>query len=223
MPAIKIGSDDFTNLFLIRKYLSHNLPTILSTGMADERDLENVLKIRGISNKKIIFLLCTSEYPTKHENVNILKLLSLKKKINKNHLIGFSDHTTDNISSIMAVAHGCCFFEKHFTLNNNLSGPDHWFSLNPKQLKIWVNSINFAYNCLGNKNIIPTKKEIKNKRNFQRKILVKNFIKKGQIIKLDNLNILRSSKKNALSANKIDQVLGKVAKYNFKKGDILKV
>ena len=94
---------------------------------------------KGIKNKKVIFLLCTSEYPTNHKNVNILKLLSLKKKISKNHLLGFSDHTTDNISSIMAVAHGCCFFEKHFTLRNNLSGPDHWFSLNPKQLRNWVN------------------------------------------------------------------------------------
>ena len=97
--------------------------------MSNINDFKKVLKIKNIS-KKVIFLLCTSEYPTPHKSVNINKLFSIKK-ITKNSLIGFSDHTIDNTASIMAVANGCCFFEKHFTLSHNLNGPDHWFSLNP--------------------------------------------------------------------------------------------
>jgi N,N'-diacetyllegionaminate synthase len=158
IPAIKVGSDDFVNLELIKKYLKHNLPVILSTGMATLNDINNVLKIKNINKRKVIFLLCTSQYPTSYKDVNILKVLSLKKKLGKKYLLGFSDHTIDNTASIMAVAHGCCFLKKHFTLNNNSPGPDHWFSLNPSQLKNWVNCIKQSYLCLGSHKLQPTKK-----------------------------------------------------------------
>ena len=64
----------------------------------------------------------------------------------------------------MAVSHGCCFFEKHFTLNNKLPGPDHSFSCNPEQLKRWVKSIRNAFKCMGSNILEPTTQERKNKK-----------------------------------------------------------
>ena len=210
VPAIKVGSDDFTNVDLIKNYLKHKIPLILSTGMSTKE----------ISKKKVIFLLCTSEYPTNHESVNINKFNNLKK-ILKNYSIGFSDHTKDDIASIMAVTHGCCFFEKHFTLNNNLKGPDHWFSMNPSQLKNWVKSINDAYKCLGSNKLIPTKKEKINKVTFQRKIVAKNDIKKGKIILDTDIMMLRIDNKMALNAYDVKKIIGKKAKKYFKIGEAI--
>ena len=218
VPAIKIGSDDFTNISLIENYLKHNLPVILSTGMSTETDIRRVLKIKNIKKKKIIFLLCTSEYPTEHTSVNINKFVKFKK-ILKNYSIGFSDHTKDDIASIMAVSHGCCFFEKHFTLNNNMKGPDHWFSMNPLKLKSWVNSIKSAYECLGSEKLTPTKKEIINKVSFQRKMIANTDIKKGNIVKEQNIIMLRTKNKKALSAYELGKIIGVKAKKNYKKGD----
>lgn len=220
VPAIKVGSDDFTNVGLIKNYLKHKIPLILSTGMSTKDDIKRVLNIKGISKKKVIFLLCTSEYPTNHESVNINKFNNLKK-ILKNYSIGFSDHTKDDIASIMAVTHGCCFFEKHFTLNNNLKGPDHWFSMNPNQLKNWVKSINNAYKCLGSNNLIPTKKEKINKVTFQRKIVAKNDIKKGKIILDTDIMMLRIDNKIALNAYDVKKIIGKKAKKYFKMGEAI--
>ena len=222
VPAVKVGSDDFTNISLIKKYLKHKVPLILSTGMSTEKDIKRVLNIKGISKNKIIFLLCTSEYPTKHESVNINKLFNFKK-ILSNYSIGFSDHTKDNIASIMAVAHGCCFFEKHFTLNNKMKGPDHWFSMNPSQLKSWVNSIKNAYQCLGSNRLIPTKKEKVNKISFQRKIVAKNNIKVGKIIRESDIIMLRTKSKSALNAYDVNKVIGKRAKKNFLIGETIKL
>ena len=216
VPAIKIGSDDFTNIPLIENYLNFKIPVILSTGMSNINYFKKVLKIKNFSNKKVIFLLCTSEYPTKHKFVNINKLHSIKKIIKKN-LVGFSDHTVDNTASIMAVANGCCFFEKHFTLNHNLSGPDHWFSLNPKQLKDWVKSIRNAYECMGSKDIKPTQAEKKNKLSFQRKIVASRNITKGEIIKLSDVQMLRVSNKSALNPYDIKKIIGKRSSKNFDK------
>ena len=220
VPAIKVGSDDFTNVDLIKNYLKHKIPLILSTGMSTKDDIKRVLNIKGISKKKVIFLLCTSEYPTNHESVNINKFNNLKK-ILKNYSIGFSDHTKDDIASIMAVTHGCCFFEKHFTLNNNLKGPDHWFSMNPSQLKNWVKSINDAYKCLGSNKLIPTKKEKINKVTFQRKIVAKNDIKKGKIILDTDIMMLRIDNKMALNAYDVKKIIGKKAKKYFKIGEAI--
>jgi sialic acid synthase SpsE len=217
LPAIKVGSDDFVNVELIKSYLKFNKPLILSTGMSRVEDFKNILRIKGISTKKIIFLLCTSEYPTKHKNVNIKKIYSIKNIIG-NHLIGFSDHTKDNLASVMALSHGCCFFEKHFTLNNNLLGPDHSFSCNPKQLKSWVDAIKNAYKCMGSAKIEPTKKEKKNKENFQRKIIAKKFIQRGQVIKDDDVILLRTLNKKALPANELLKVIGRKSKNNIAPG-----
>lgn len=222
IPAIKVGSDDFSNVNLIENYLKFNLPTILSTGMSNKKNFLDVLSLKNIKKKKLIFLLCTSEYPTEHKNVNINKLDEIKKMV-KNHLIGFSDHTIDNTAAILALSKGCCFFEKHFTLNNNLPGPDHWFSLNPLQLKSWVKSIRDAYHCLGEKNIRPTFNEKKNLINFRRKIIAKKFIKKGQTFLLSNLEMLRTSDKSAIDSSKINLVLEKKAKKSFKKGEAIKL
>lgn len=222
VPAIKVGSDDFVNINLIKNFIRFKKPIILSTGMSTEKNFDNVLKIRNINKKKIIFLLCTSEYPTSHINVNINKIDTIKKKIGK-HLIGFSDHTQDNTASIMAVAKGCCFFEKHFTLNNNQQGPDHAFSCNPFQLKSWVNSIRNAYKCMGDFKIKPTKKEKINKEHYQRKIIAKTNLKKGSVIKFENVILLRTSDVKALPSDKLIKILGRKVKQNIKKGDPIKL
>ena len=123
----------------------------------------------------------------------------------------------------MAVANGCCFFEKHFTLSNNLAGPDHWFSLNSNALKKWVNSIRDAYECMGYKYLKPTNIELKNKQSFQRKILAKKIIMKGQTIKHEDVKILRTSKKDALNSNMLEKVLGSISKYTIKKNEPIKL
>ena len=223
LPAIKVGSDDFVNIPLIKSYLRSGIPLILSTGMADLNDFKRILNIKDINKSKIIFLLCTSEYPCKHENVNIRKLKSLKKIIKKSHLIGFSDHTIDNTSSVLSISEGCCFFEKHFTLSNNMEGPDHWFSLNPQNLKLWVKSIRDAYICMGKEDLVPTINEKKNKKFFQRRIVAVKKIKKGDVIKKDQIAYLRVSDEKALPPYQENKILGKKSKYNFKPGQILKI
>ena len=220
VPAIKVGSDDFTNIELIKSYLKYNLPIILSTGMSTEKDIKRVLNIKGIKKKKVIFLLCTSEYPTKHESVNINKFFRFKK-ILKKYLIGFSDHTKDDIASIMAVGHGCCFFEKHFTLSNKMKGPDHWFSLNPTQLKSWVKSIENAHKCLGSSKLVPTNIEKVNKESFRRKIIAKKDIKRGKVILESDIIMLRTKNKKALNAYDLKKIIGKKAKKNFKYGEAI--
>mgnify|MGYP003721275417 CR=1 FL=1 len=87
-----------------------------------------------------MLLLCTSQYPTPPEDVNLLKLKTLASAFPMVTL-GFSDHTQGPLASSLALSMGACVFEKHFTLSKEFPGPDHWFSADPNQMKELVKDI----------------------------------------------------------------------------------
>ena len=167
VPAIKIGSDDLTNLKLIASYASHNIPLIMSTGMADHTDIyaaANVARASGCD--KLIFCVCTSEYPCPPEHANLARIGTLKRTFTH---IGFSDHTIGTDAAIIAATLGACYLETHFTLDNQLRGPDHAFSKDPKALKQWVDAIRNVRTMLGDWRVRPTDVEIAQRTQWRRK------------------------------------------------------
>jgi len=218
--AIKIGSDDFTNLSLIRNFSQSKLPIILSCGMSTLKEIKTTLSHINYKQYPIVLLLTTSEYPTLPENTNLLKFNTISK-IFPNLILGYSDHTIGNIASSIAVGFGARVFEKHFTLDNNLPGPDHWFSTNPNQLKDWVNSINIAYKSLGKSKILPTKNELKMKNIARRCPVALKNINKGDILDENNVGLRRVE--NGLEAKIILKIHGKKSKRKILKDTIVRV
>lgn len=164
VPCIKIGSDDLTNTALIKDYASEGLPVILSTGMADMGDVRAAINATGLV--PIIVCACTSEYPCPPEHANLARITSLKKATAQ--AIGFSDHTEGSQAATMAVALGACYFEKHFTLDKTLRGPDHAFSANHFQLSHWVSAIRQARVLLGSGEIEPSDVELAHRNLWRR-------------------------------------------------------
>jgi sialic acid synthase SpsE len=192
VKAIKIGSDDLTNVSLIRKYSETKLPIILSCGMADESEINIATEtIREYERHyPLILMHCTSSYPTFPKDVNMRKLIRMGVKYPE-MILGYSDHTYGHIASVLAVAYGARVFETHFTLDNNYIGPDHEFSKNPKALKIWVNSIREAYDMLGNSDLRPTKQEEDMRIVARRTITAIKDIRKGDIFTDKNIGMMR--------------------------------
>ncbi|MCR5793415.1 MAG: N-acetylneuraminate synthase family protein, partial [Lachnospiraceae bacterium] len=162
-----------------------------------------------------VLFLCTSQYPTPPEDVNILKLNTLKECYSK-VILGLSDHTQGNEAAVMAVALGARVFEKHFTMDHNLPGPDHWFSVEPEELKIWVESIHKANKMLGLPDLKPTKKELEMRKIAHRSITCLSEIKVGEVFTEDNIGMRRPG--TGLSASKWDFVIGKKASHDLKVG-----
>ena len=149
VPAIKIGSDDFNNLPLVRDYAEAGLPLLLSCGMADIGEIQETLgAARAFDSGKVILLLCTSQYPTPPDDANMRRLTTLAAAF-PGLTLGFSDHTQGATAACMAVAFGAVVFEKHFTLNHDLPGPDHWFSEDSAGMAAWVAAIREARSMLG--------------------------------------------------------------------------
>ena len=221
IPAIKIGSDDFTNIPLLKDYSSTGLPLIISCGMANLNEIHQTLNAIGSLEKyPTILMFTTSEYPTIPMNVNLLKLKTLAKSFPKIPL-GYSDHTQGILASSLAVAFGAKVFEKHFTIDKNLPGPDHWFSADPEGLKNWVDSIRTAATMLGSEEVKATEKEEKTKILARRSIVALSDIKQGESFNQNNIGLRRPG--NGLPAVMIEEIFGKKSAKKISKGNLLKI
>lgn len=214
VDAIKISSDDFVNIPLIRKYETYKIPIIASCGMADEEEIRLTLNTLQVDNgHPVCLMLCTSEYPTPLSDVNASKLTAMGKKFPK-AVLGLSDHSQGNVSAIVAVALGARVFEKHFTLDHGLPGPDHWFSSDPAELKEWVKGIRDAHIILGSSELVPTEIENEQRILARRSITTACEIKKGDILSDKNLILLRPG--TGITADQWDKLIGRIAKHNIK-------
>ena len=217
ISAIKIGSDDFTNIPLLKYYSKTKLPIIISCGMATLKEIEETLTAIGtLDGYPTALLLTTSEYPTPPQNVNLQKLRTLSEKFPSIPL-GYSDHTQGNLASSIAISFGACIFEKHFTLDNSLPGPDHWFSSNPSNLKIWSDSIKTSYQMMGSSEILPTESEIKMKIIARRSIVALEDIDIGETLNEKNIGLRRPG--DGLPPKMFEKLLGKKANKNYEIGD----
>ena len=134
---LKVASMDFNNI-VIHNYLSkldEEYKVFISTGMCSLEEINLVLEIYKQSSCKIILLHCTSSYPLPYEDVNLNVLTRFDESLPNHIQIGYSDHTVDNRTPIAALHYGISYIEKHFTLNKNMRGPDHFQSMTKDELK----------------------------------------------------------------------------------------
>ena len=221
ITAIKVGSDDFTNLPLIKEYSSTGLPLLLSCGMADIAEISTSLNTIGaFDGYPTILLHTTSQYPTPVKDTNLLKLKTLENTF-PDIPLGFSDHTQGSLASSLAVAFGAVVFEKHFTLDNNLPGPDQWFSENPEGLKQWCENIKKSYSMLGNSLLKPTNIERKNRNEFRRFIVAIKDIQKNEVFSRKNIDMRRTSEKKSLPPIFFEYLLGRKSVKKYSKGQAI--
>lgn len=215
VPAVKIGSDDFVNLPLISKYQQAGLPLILSCGMSDLAEVhQGLLAASWFDGYPVALLLCTSQYPTPPNDVHIAKLTTLQQAF-PGLLTGFSDHTEGPLAASLALARGARIFEKHFTLDKTLPGPDHWFSEDPAGLTEWINHIHTSDLILGSPLVVPTRSELQNKKEFQRVIVAASHIRAGEILSDTNLMMKRVAGGQGLPPSMYRRLVGKSSWKDF--------
>ena len=217
-PIIKVGSDDLTNLELLKYYASKNIPMIISTGMSYEEEISDAIEaIRETGNKNLTVLHCISTYPTEDEDVNMKKMLKISNDFNIP--VGFSDHTRGELASIVAATLGATVIEKHFTLNKKLPGPDHKFSANPAEMKRVVDSIRRVERIMGSSLLVPTPKEKEMREIARRSIVTNKELSQGHILCREDLDFKRPG--TGLSPKKIDDILGHALKVDKKANEII--
>ena len=210
----KIPSGEITNLPYLRRIAQKGGKVIMSTGMCSVEDIEAALSVltnNGTALKDITLLHCNTEYPTPWADVNLRAMHDIANRFNVQ--VGYSDHTRGIEVPIAAVALGATVIEKHFTLDNNLPGPDHKASLEPHQLKMMVESIRHIEEALGNGVKDISNSERKNIAIARKSIVAATTIKKGELFTEENLTIKRPG--GGISPMKWDEIIGTTASRDF--------
>lgn len=206
--AIKVSSDELTNIPQIREYAKFGLPLIVSCGMGSADEIQKVLDVADSERRDVCLLLCTSQYPTPPEDVNALKLLEMKKLF-PDVVVGLSDHTQESTAAVLCVALGARVFEKHFTLDHDMPGPDQWFSSDPAELTEWVAQIREAHKMLGTRALEPTATEMEMRESFRKSIVTLTPIQAGELFSKENIGVRRPG--TGMPPEELDAVLGRCA------------
>ena len=214
-PAYKIASFEITDIPLIEYVASKGKPVILSTGIADEEDIELALDAcRRMGNDQIGLLKCTSSYPAPIEEANMAMISEFKKRYGVTP--GLSDHTMGSTVPIVATALGAKIIEKHFILDRSIGGPDASFSMNEEEFTAMVKAVREAEQAVGKVSYELTEKQKKGK-DFSRSLYVVEDIKKGEVITEENVRSIRPG--FGMHPKELKNWLGKETPKSFEKGD----
>ena len=188
VPAFKIGSGELTNIPFLAEVASYGRPMLLSTGMADLEDVRRALEATTAAEGRALFH-CVSAYPAPSEQANLRAIATLHETFGVP--VGWSDHTVDSVTAIAAVALGATMIEKHFTLDRAQDGPDHAASLDPQDLRAFVEAILAVPPALGDGRKVPAPAESENIHLVRRSWHLRRPVAQGEIIDRDAVVALR--------------------------------
>ncbi len=123
---IKIASRTLIdNLDLAKKIVDLNVRTFISLGMWENKEILPFKK-----KKDLFYLWCKSEYPTDNSSLSG----KFPREFDKDHIIGYSDHSIGIEMPLLAISRGAQIIEKHFTLDkSNTTIRDHALSATPEE------------------------------------------------------------------------------------------
>ena len=188
-PFYKIASFEMNHIPLIKRVAKTKKPIIISTGMANLKEIDLAYKTAKKNGaKEIILLYCVSNYPSKISDFNFNNIKILKERYNCK--VGFSDHSIDNKVVAAAIASGAEVIEKHIALEGQKKGFDLAFSLKGKEIKDYVQVIKDTYLMLGKEYFFRNNSE-NHSLQFRRSIYAISDIKKGEKFTKKNIRIIR--------------------------------
>jgi N-acetylneuraminate synthase len=189
-PFIKVASMDLNNYPYLQYVAKKGKPIVLSTGLSELYEIDRAIKtIEKEGNKQIVILHCVATYPPADIDLNLNNINTFKTAYPE-YPIGFSDHTKGAAITFASIALGVCLVEKHFTLDKNMEGWDHKMSASVDEMKDIIENAPRISEAMGSFTIKATESDEK-KREFRRSIIIVREMKKGEVIKYDNIDYKR--------------------------------
>tara|TARA_B100000029_G_C17545724_1_gene948368 strand:+ start:196 stop:1239 length:1044 start_codon:yes stop_codon:yes gene_type:complete len=213
---LKVSKGDVDNTLLIDHMSKSGLPIILD-GREKFENVDIAIKIcEKNHNRNIIVLHCPSGYPAENAGVHLNTLTSINEKYN--YPVGFADHSPGGIMNYAAVSLGAKMLEKTITPDKSIEHVEHFMSLEPTELKQFVENVRAIEEAMGDPNVFLTSRVSPE---LRRGIVAKNDIKKGEKISLELLDFQRPSTMGISCSEGFD-VISKRASKDIPKNTFLK-
>lgn len=209
MDVFKVSSSDITNLPFIEYQASLGKPMIVSVGAADYREIDNAYcAIRRNNDLPLVLCHCVLEYPTPYCHANLSRIRSLAEHF-PDAYVGYSDHCKpDRDFDVLKTAYllGARVIEKHFTLDKNLPGNDHYHAMDANDIKKIIEGVSFIEEVLGDDALCHLESESQARINARRSIVSTRSIKRGEEISRSMVAFKRPG--TGISPSNLSRVIG---------------
>jgi len=211
---IKVASCSFTDWPLLERMAQSPLPVIASTAGATVEELDRVVSFFTHRDKHFALMHCVAEYPAPAEHLEINQVGFLKRRY-PDLVIGYSAHEDPANTDVVkvAVAQGGWVFEKHVGVKTDEYSIND-YSATPEQVKAWLRAARDAFTLCGSRDGRPEsrEKERSTLRALQRGVFVRDGVKKGDKITLDNSFLAIPTTEGQMVANDMSKYLDVRAK-----------
>ena len=208
VAAYKIGSGECNNHPLLKHIAAFGKPAILSTGMNTIDSVAKAVAIFEQAGTPCALLHTTNLYPTPPHLVRLGAMVELGKAFPR-AVIGLSDHTTDNIACIGAMALGASIVERHFTDHMQRVGPDIVCSMDEQRCRELIAAARTLHAELGGTKGPVQEEQVTMDFAFATVVTIQP-IKAGEVFTKQNLWVKRPGT-GAIPAERYEDLLGKRA------------
>ncbi|MBI3159822.1 MAG: N-acetylneuraminate synthase family protein [Chloroflexi bacterium] len=207
VPAWKIASGEVTNFPMLERMAGTGLPILLSAGMSNWEEQDEVVGyIQGLGAPLALFQ-CTTAYPCPPEKVGLNLMHDLRSRYGVP--VGLSDHTGKVYSALAAVSQGANLLEVHVTFSREMYGTSVDASLTLDELAEVVQATRFIEAMLNN----PVDKDAQAagmaglREVFFRSVVPRRDLKAGTTLKAEDLTTKKPG--SGIPANRIGEVIGR--------------
>lgn len=223
VPAFKVGSGDITWLEIIRHIASKQKPFLLASGASTLSEVERAVGAALEINPRLCLMQCNTNYTASVENFKYIQLNVLKtyRQLYPGLVLGLSDHTPGHSTVLGAIALGARMIEKHFTDDTTRSGPDHAFSMSPRDWREMVDRSRELENALGDGVKVVEANEQDTVIVQRRAVRATRSIQADTILAKTDLEVLRPCPPGAISPADIDRAVGRRTSRDLQAGEHL--
>jgi len=188
--TIKVCSGDVDYLQLIEYCARTGACIQLDTGNATLGDVERAVDAAlSTGNDRLIVHNCPSGYPARLDSINLRLIPTLKRMFGCP--AAYSDHTPGWEMDIAAVALGANLVEKTITLDRMTPSVEHLFSLEPDDMRAFVQSIRDVEKALGYGRRVMRPEERQKALAVRRSMVAARDVKAGDVLAEDNVDYSR--------------------------------
>jgi len=209
VPAYKIGSGECNNHPLLKHIASFGKPMILSTGMNTIESVGKAVAILESARVPFALMHTTNLYPTPPHLVRLGAMVELGKAFPR-AVIGLSDHTTDNVACLGAVALGASILERHFTDRMDRPGPDIVCSMDEQRCRELIEQSRTLHAELGGTKGPAKEEQVTIDFAFATVVTIAP-VKAGEPFTMQNLWVKRPGT-GPILAERFESILGKKAR-----------
>lgn len=217
--SVKIASADINHFPLITHAARTGMSLQIDTGNATLGEVETAVDIiMRAGNEKVVIHHCPTGYPARLDKINLRILTTLKAMFPLP--VAFSDHSPGWEMDIAAIALGANMVEKTITLDRTTRSIEHMFSLEPPQMRRFVQVVRDLEKALGAPRKQLTAEDIAARTKIRRSAYLRCAVSAGEQLVNDLVEFRRPG--YGIGPHEIDLYLGLAFNRDMQAGEMLR-